>query len=926
MERMFRLTSLLMIAILIMGAGDALARSNGKVAGTVKDKKTGEAIIGCNVVLEGTMMGAATDLDGRYSILNVPPGTYTLSVTIVGYAPTKIREVKVNIDLTTTIDVELTETVLELGHEVVIIAERPLVRKDQTAKTAVIGRDELSALPVSEFSQVLNLQAGFVAGSLRGGRSGEVAYWIDGVPVTDVYDGSQVVEVNKNLVQEVQLVSGAFNAEYGQAMSGIVNIATREGGRKFTGSLGFYGGDYVSTDKELFIGIDKVNPFSIRNIEGNLSGPVLGDNLTFFVNGRFIHFGGWLNGERRFNPQNIAYTDSTGRFRISRDASGVGDGSIVPMNWSERKYAQAKLTWHVTPLLKATYNIIYDNNDAKAYNRAYIYNPDGIGNNFTLSTTQILQISHSLSSSTFYTIGASLFDKDLKYYLYEDPNDPRYVHPKVSIPVDAYSFLTGGTDLGRFHRSTTTGLVKVDLSSQINQSNLVKAGLEFRHHKVFYESMTLQPIASQQDINLASASPFIQTQIPPTSSNYHDLYEHKPVEFSGYLQDKMEFKDLIINLGVRFDYFEPDGVVLNDDPTLNAQGIAANYTVDDPSIYNPIKPWNISKSLAERRAYWYKKASSKFKVSPRFGAAFPITDRGIVHFSYGHFFQIPRFERLYENPEFKIGLGTGNQGVIGNTDLSPEQTINAELGFQQQLTEDLAVDVNAYIRDIRNLTSTRADQILIFGGSASYSKYVNSDFGFVKGLTVTLTKRFSGGLAATLDYTYQVARGTASDPNEARNAVASGALPEVQLIPLAWDQRHTLNATLSYSAVHWGASMIGQYGGGTPYTPRRSTDVTTLLTNSQLKPQYFNVDAQAFYNLSVDPLRLVIFLRVNNLFDIRNEIGVFDDTGRAGFTTDEARTASLNPLQSINTVHQWYVLPTNYSEPRRIEFGVNIEF
>ena len=240
MKRMSRSISLLMIALVLIGAADAFARSNGKVAGTIKDKKTGEPLIGCNVVLVGTMMGAATDLDGRYSILNVPPGTYTLSVTLVGYAPTKIQEVKVNIDLTTTIDVQLTDTVLDLGQEVVIIAERPLVRKDQTAKTAVIGRDELSALPVSEFSQVLNLQAGFVAGSLRGGRSGEVAYWIDGVPVTDVYDGSQVVEVNKNLVQEVQLVSGAFNAEYGQAMSGIVNIATREGGEavlRFCGVL-----------------------------------------------------------------------------------------------------------------------------------------------------------------------------------------------------------------------------------------------------------------------------------------------------------------------------------------------------------------------------------------------------------------------------------------------------------------------------------------------------------------------------------------------------------------------------------------------------------------------------------------------------------------------------------------------------------------
>ena len=927
MKRIYRVFAHLVLLLSMVGMTESAWSANGKIAGKVTDKKTGEALIGCNVVIEGTSMGAATDIDGFYNILNVPPGIYTLAVSLVGYSPTKIKEVRVSIDLTTTIDVQMGETVLDIGQEMVIIAERPLIKKDQTAKTATIGRDELSALPVNEFSQVLALQAGFVAGSLRGGRRGEVAYWIDGVPVTDVYDGSQVVEVNKNLVQEVQLVSGAFNAEYGQAMSGIVNIATREGGKQYTGSVSAYGGDYIPRNDGTFIGLTKFDPLAIRNIEANLNGPLWGENLSFFVNGRFIHFDGWLNGTRKFNPQNIAYTDSTGRFFLSRDQAGVGDGEIVPMNWSERAYGQGKLTWRATPLLKVSYNLIYDRNVARAYDRAYIYNPDGKGKNYTNSTTQILQITHTLNATTFYTIGASLFDKELKYYLYEDANDPRYVHPKVSIPVDQFSFLTGGTDLGRFQRSTQTALVKLDVSTQLNQTNFVKAGLEFRRHKVFYESLSLQPIDTQQDIILSRDSPFIKTRIPEVSSNAHDVYEHKPLEFSGYIQDKMEFKDLIINIGVRFDYFSPDGVVLADE--------------SDPSIYTPIKPGNRfddvngngfqdagenTKSVADRRTYWYKNAGKKFKVSPRFGAAFPITDRGVVHFSYGHFFQVPRFERLYENPDFKIGLGTGNQGVIGNTDLAPEQTINAELGVSQQLTDDLAVDLTSYIRDIRNLTGTRSDEIVIFGGSASYSKYVNSDFGFIKGFILSMTKKFAGGVAATVDYTYQVARGSASDPREARNAVAGGALPEVQLVPLGWDQRHTLNATASYNTPSWGVSFIGQYGTGTPYTPRRSTDVTTMLTNSQAKPQFFKLDGQAFYSLSFDKLRFVLFFRAVNLLDIRNEEGVFDDTGRAGFTTDEARTILINPLQAVNTVQDWYRIPTYYSEPRRFEFGINLEF
>src|SRR5512140_2136982 len=203
--------------LLSLAGGTALAGTTGKVAGTVKDAQTGEALVGASVVLQGTTQGAATNVDGYYVILNIPPGTYTLVSSAVGYNKKTLTGVSVSIDQTTTMDIQLTSTTVEVG-EVVSTASRPLVQADQTAKTAVVTGDQISALPVTEVSQVLNLQAGFVAGSLRGGRSGEVAYWIDGVPVTDAYNGSQVVEVNKDLVQELQMVSGAFNAEYGQAM------------------------------------------------------------------------------------------------------------------------------------------------------------------------------------------------------------------------------------------------------------------------------------------------------------------------------------------------------------------------------------------------------------------------------------------------------------------------------------------------------------------------------------------------------------------------------------------------------------------------------------------------------------------------------------------------------------------------------------
>ncbi|MGE5432332.1 MAG: carboxypeptidase-like regulatory domain-containing protein, partial [Syntrophomonadaceae bacterium] len=213
--------------------------TTGKIAGRVVDAATREALPFVNIVLVGTSQGAATDMDGYYSILNVAPGTYSLKATAIGYNSTTVQNVKVSIDLTTKIDFDLGETSVQLNQDVVVVAQRPLVTKDLTASTSVIGANEISSLPVTEFQDVLKLQAGVVGAdnNVRGGRKGEVVFAIDGVPVTDVYDGGTVVDVNANSIQEMQFVSGAFNAEYGRALSGYVNIATKDGSNTFTGTL-----------------------------------------------------------------------------------------------------------------------------------------------------------------------------------------------------------------------------------------------------------------------------------------------------------------------------------------------------------------------------------------------------------------------------------------------------------------------------------------------------------------------------------------------------------------------------------------------------------------------------------------------------------------------------------------------------------------
>lgn len=901
------------------------AGSTGKIAGIAIDKSTGDVLIGVNVVLEGTNLGASTDIDGTFIILNVPPGTYVVNAQYIGYANTIIKNVQVNVDLTTELNIQMQEEALELGEAVTVVAQQDMVTKDLTASTATVNADRIETLPVTEISEVLELQAGYLDGHARGGRKGEIAYWIDGIPVTDAYDNGQVVEVNKDMVEQLQFISGAFNAEYGQAMSGVVNITTKEPNKKLGGNITFYQGDFLSNHDDVFWNISDFNPTNIYNIEGGLYGQIVPQKLSFYLNARYIYFGGWLNGRRDFNPQNISYVDSSENFVRYRDEAGKGDGSYVPMNWNRKFFIQGKLIYNIAPQLKVFYSFIRDDKDFEEYDRNYKLNPDGNLNKFQIGYTHIAKLTHTLGTRTFYEIGGSYFTKTYNQYVYENLFDPHYVHPKINDNQFLYNFKTGGTNNQHFLRETKTGLLKFDLTSQITKRHLLKTGIEFRRHNIYFDDIDLRP--DNDELDLQTDSPFMDPIVFPIVNVYHDQYRHKPVELSAYIQDKMEFQDLIVNIGVRLDHFQPDGEVLAD-PT-------------DPNIFNPLRPEHRyqdlngnglqdenepSTTLAERQTYWYKKASNKTKISPRLGISFPITATGVIHFSYGHFFQIPRFELLYQNPQFKLESGTGSRGIIGNADLKPEQTISGEIGLQQQLGENNVVDITAYFRDIRDLTGTRAEEIDIFGGSATYSRYVNSDFGFIKGFIFSLKSRYTQGFNYTIDYTFQIAKGTASDPNAAQQAAAAGDLPEVHLIPLNWDQQHTINATLGYHSRSWGGSLIGTLGSGQPYTPRKTEDVSVLRQNSEKKPTTFNVDMRMYKDFNLFQRKFTFFLRVLNVFDRLNEVNVFDDTGRAGFTTDLENKQALNPRMFVNTLEEWYTDATHYSEPRRIEFGVMFDF
>ncbi|MCK5683389.1 TonB-dependent receptor, partial [bacterium] len=768
-----------------------------------------------------------------------------------------------------------------------------------------------------------------------GGRKGEVAYLIDGIPVTDSFDRSAMVDVNKNMVQELQVISGAFNAEYGKVMSGIVNITTSRGSETFGGNLEFYTGDYVSTHDDVFMNINSFNPKNIYNTEANFYGPIIKEKLYYNFNYRHIYFGGWNQGQQRYKPEAVIFPIelSTGEtYWALIDSTKFGDNEYVAMNWNRKNYFQGQLIYKFTNTINLTYNVFYDAKNYQDYDMQYQYNPDGLLSKNLTGITHILKLQNQLSTRTFYNLGFSNSSRKYKGG-YSDKtattDSTIYVHPYY-LNQYAYQFHVGGTQNSQESRNSQTALIKFDLTSQISKQHQLKFGADFYQHNIEWESYELRPAMGENFYDHDSGedfptsfNPYIHPTRLPDSTIYSSSYIHRPYEYSAFVQDKMEFTEIIVNLGVRLDYFEPDGVILADP--------------SDPEIYNPIKPENrfhdldengmqdvgeASISSAERLSYWYKDATAKLKISPRIGISFPVSDRGVFHFSYGHFFQIPNFDYLYQNPEFELGSGTGNQGVVGNADLKPEQTIVGELGLQQQLSDNLSMDVTVYMKDVRDLTGTRAEEIEIFGGAATYSRLVNSDFGVIKGITLALNQHQRNGFFTSMDYTFQIAEGTASDPNAYRDAISGGNKPEIQLNPLAWDQRHTINLIAGLNKKYYGMTFIGRYGSGLPYTPKSSEDITSLLTNSEIKPANFNVDGRGFYKITE---KIEMFFRVKNLFDTMNEVNVYSETGRAGFTTEEEQIEALNVPTPINSIHEYFINPTHYSEPRRFEIGMKIK-
>ncbi|MBU1652074.1 TonB-dependent receptor, partial [bacterium] len=643
----------------------------------------------------------------------------------------------------------------------------------------------------------------------------------------------------------------------------------------------------------------------IQNYEATLSGPVpLMKNTNFFSNARWEDSEGWMYGERRWALEHpIVLTDS-GWTVIPE----YGDGEAVAMNPDHNIYLYGKLTHQLSPKIKLHYATVWSDREYKDYDHYYKYIPDADFLRFKDSRTNMLKMTHTLSNSAFYELSVSNNYTEYRHYVFEDPADPGYVNPAYFDMNPAYTLEFGGTKLQHFRRFTDTYTMQGSLNWQVTPIHLLKTGFKADFHTMYFHDFEVRDSENWfiEDPFTPSPIPF-DPEVRDISSVYNDEYLHHPSEFAAYVQDKIELKNLIINAGLRLDYFDPVGQYPSDP--------------SDPDIYNP----KLENPRPESE--WWDETTTKMKLSPRLGAGYPISDNGVLHFAYGHFFQRPKFEYLYTNPEWQLDEGQ-QFTVFGNPDLKVETTVTYEFGMQQGLTEDISVDVNLFYRDIRNLIST--DMIIEVGEQSGtfYAQYVNRDLATVKGITLAIDKRHSNNVSASIDYTFQIAKGNASDPQDAFNAAKGDNEPLKQLVALDWDRRHTLNATVNYLVPqNWGVSVIGTLGSGLPYTIEpEQQDFPLLLENDGRKPLYWNVDLSAYKELNFwknKPYGLKLHLLVKNLFDELNENDVYKDTGRATYTI---LPNSVLESPDVNTFDEFFSRPDYYSRPREVRVGLTFSF
>lgn len=941
----------LLFTLCLISSG--FAQTKGTIKGRVLDAETKEGLPAVNVIVKGTYLGAASDMEGNFTIQNVSPGDFTLQFSMIGYTMVQKTGVKVTAGEVTEVEVELSSTVLALGQEVIVIGEKPLFNIDETSSRRTLTSAEIEKTTLKNVKDIVASQVGVVKTDdeihIRGGRTYENAFLLDGISVQDPLSGTGFgLRLSTDAIEEVEIITGGFNAEYGQAMSGIVDVKTKEGSEDFHASISYKRDNLGLFDKDTPVigGLSRNSPNSFNTdiLEMSMYGPepvtqlllpALGVKLPgalyFFVNGYMF---------------------------ISDDFTKISADQLYSSTFYGQKFAprqmnnwsgMTKFTWRIDPSRKLIFSFnqsvsINQNTQSLQTNLEYV--PPGPGypyeyeknldnfNTFTHLNNQFsLHWTQTISNKTFYEVKLSRYFANLRsdhkgrlWSEYQEPKDIVTQPIQYYFSEDSASIYVipgdGFWDYGNSHtwhdHYVEDYTLKFDISSHRSDRHKMKAGIEMNYREMQLIDI-YRPWFGELGLN-------------------NDIYKVYPNFGAAYIQDNITFRGLIANLGMRFDYWFPGEYVDN--------------AVDDPEI--------ITISEANRQAYkdnTYSLFGHRWKgrLSPRIGVSHPITDNQMLFFSYGHFSKMPRPQFVYA----KLGKYSSKSTFqkFGNPNLNPETTVAYELGLKHKFTENDVFTITTYYRDIFDYVTTVSFRGTGRLAGRSFITYMNLDYSRSRGVEVEYKKRAGRYFTGSFSFSYSIATGKSSNPDDAL-LVAQGGLDEKPITEnfLIWDRPVQGAASLNFFIPkdnapnifgwklpdHWNINFRVTLQSGKRYTPYYFTG-NYIESGNALRPEYRSdidnpyseiADYWMWTDLNFEKyfkiagLNLTFSVEVLNLFNRKNSNIINPVTGRAYEYGDATPNGWNDPLYpDVQAPLDPYPYnPARYLNPRNIKLGFKVRF
>ncbi len=950
MKKVYILFSLL---ILVFGqSGFAQTQSTGTIRGIITDAQTDEPLIGVNIVITGTYLGASTDQDGFYVIGNVNPGEYTMELSYIGYKVVKKTGVKVEAGETETVNLKMESTALALGQEIVVVGEKPLIELDETSTRRTVTSEDISNKILSDAKAVVKTQVGVVEQDneihIRGGRTYEAQYMLDGISVQDPMSGTGFgLNISANAIEEVDVITGGFRAEYGQATSGIINVKTKSGGDHFTGFLSY------KTDN---FGVFRNKSWSFNSdvYEFNLGGPEPITNnllkpLGLKIPGKmyfFVNFYSQLSDDYTRSTAHQLYSS------ISPQLSLFGRDLLTPTSLAPRQdnnwSGLAKITWNIDPThsLEFSYNrsiAINQNKQSLQTNLEYVEPGPGfpyeysknldLFNTYTHDNEQIsLRWIHTLNKTTFYELRLSQYWAHLR----SDYNGlpwTDYMRPVdvTRLPVDYY---TPGSDTSKIRVVPGDGFIdygnatfwhdhfiewytlKGDLTTRIGNIHTLKGGFE----SSFKEMQMVDIIDPWLEGGFGSSQ---------------DIYRVYPADGAFYLQDDIKFEGFYLNTGLRLDYWAPGKFVdraIEDTTNLLTDAMRQQYKD------------NTFKLFGER---------FKMRLMPRLGVSHPISDNEMLFFNYGHFSKRPKPQFVYA----KLSGSSSKSAYqkFGNPNLNPETSVIYELGIRHKFTENDVISVTSYYKDIFDYVQTTSVVGIPRIGSAIF--YLNLDYARSRGIEAEYKTRIGKHFTGNVSGSYSITTTKSSSPDVGL-LVANGSIDEepIKETYAVWDRPWQLQMNMNWRVLRGeGPRLFGirfledmninfrWFGmSGKRYTPvvfqyNRPEDGRPVYTQvedqtkrySELGKywQWADLSIRKFFELK--GLRYIFSIEVTNLFNYKSPDIINSVTGDAyqyGDPTPISWNDPLYPDLFYPISDPFPFNPARYKAPRHIRFGLSVEF